>query len=403
MIKIYNIFFTIFFLPVILILSIFSKKIRAGIKEKFGFYNFDFQNEKNILWLHCISVGEVQLIQDIVKKINNYKIVVTTSTPQGQELAKNKLKDYCHKITYFPYDFTFSVKNAIKAINPSAVLIAETEIWPEFSNQIKKKNIPLVIFNGRISDNTFKSYKKLKFIFKKVLDNYSKILTQSNEDREKFIKIGAKEEKVATMGNIKFDIQKPTAEISDLDLNGAPLIIAGSTHKGEDEIIYNAYKKLKEKHKNLKLLIAPRHLERVNSIQNLTNGKLKSKNTFKENDILILDTTGELKNIYSIAHSVFMGGSFNNTGGHNPLEATIWEKPVISGPNIKNFKLVFKNLTEYNCSKIVQNEEELINEFDKLLSNNEHYNNMKKNCFEVFEKNKGALDYLYNFIKKEIS
>ncbi len=399
MIFIYNILFTIFFLPIILILSIFSKKIRAGIKEKFGFYNFNFKEIKNILWIHTISVGEVQLVQDIVKNLPNYEIVLTTSTPQGQELAKNKLSGYLKQITYYPYDFAFSVKNAIKAINPSAVLIAETEIWPEFAHELNKKNIPLVIFNGRISDRTFKSYKKLKFIFKNVLKNYSKILTQSAEDREKFIKIGADEEKVEVMGNIKFDIQKMSNNYPDLDLNGAPLIVAGSTHKGEDEIIFKTYTDLKKNHPDLKLMIAPRHLERVSSIQALTKGALKSQNTFKNSDILILDTTGELKYLYSIAHSVFMGGSFNETGGHNPLEATIWEKPVISGPNIKNFKSVFKSLTELNCAVVVKTENELTEEFEKLLSNKQYYNNMRQNCAEVFIKNKGATEYLYDYIK----
>lgn len=385
-----------------LILSIFSKKIRGGIKEKFGFYDFDFSSQNKTLWIHAISVGEVQAITNLIKNLQGFEIVLTTSTPQGQELAQKQLSDYCKKITYFPYDFSFSVRSAIKRINPKAVLIVETEIWPNFSKIVKENNIPLVILNGRISERTYKSYKKLSFFFKEVLSNYYRILAQSEDDKARFINIGSPKDKVEVMGNIKFDIEMPNTPNFNLELGTCPLIIAGSTHRGEDEIIIETYKNLKEKYQNLKLLIAPRHLERVSQIQSLCKCALKSKETFKDNDILILDTTGELKYVYYYAKVVFIGGSFNKTGGHNPLEATIWGKPVISGPNIKNFKLIYKNLCELNCAKIAKNQTELQNEFDKLLSDNKYYLETEKNCELVFEKNRGAMKYLTDFIYKEL-
>ncbi len=402
MIVIYNIFFTIFFLPVILILSAFSKKIRSGSLQKFGKYDFNFSDIPNIVWIHAISVGEVQLMENVIKNLKGFEIVLTTSTPQGQELAQKNLSDHCKKITYFPYDFSISVNNAFKAINPRFVLIAETEIWPNFSHTAKKLNVPVIIVNGRISERTFKTYKRLKFFFKEILKNYFAILVQSEDDKKRFIEIGANPLVTSVMGNMKFDIEKPDIQISDLNLGKNRLIIAGSTHNGEDEIILKTYNNLKKRFPDLKLLIAPRHMERVCALRSITGCCLKSQGDFKDNDILILDTTGELKNLYSLAHSAFIGGSFNKTGGHNPLEAIIWGVPVLSGSNVKNFRLIYKILSELNCAKILKTQQELEAEFAKLLSDNDHYENAQKNCREVFEKNRGAAKYLFDFIEKKV-
>ncbi len=371
--------------------------------QKFGKYDFDFSATQNILWIHAISVGEVQLMENVIKNLNGFEIVLTTSTPQGQELAQQKLGEYCKKIAYFPYDFMPSVQNAFRAINPRAVLIAETEIWPNFVRTAKKLNVPVVIVNGRISERTYKSYKRLKFFFKEVLKNYFAILTQSEDDKRKFIEIGANPDTTYVMGNMKFDIEKPDVKISDLNLGDNRLIIAGSTHKGEDEIILKTYKNLKKQFIDLKLLIAPRHMERICAVQSLTKCGLKSQSDFKNSDILILDTTGELKSLYSLAHSVFIGGSFNKTGGHNPLEAVIWGVPVLSGSNVKNFKLIYKILSELRCAKTIKTQKELEAEFARLLGDKEYYENMRKNCKEVFEKNKGATQYLFDFMEKRIN
>jgi 3-deoxy-D-manno-octulosonic-acid transferase len=222
------------------------------------------------------------------------------------------------------------------------------------------------------------------------LKNYFAILTQSEDDKKRFIAIGANPATTGVMGNMKFDIEKPYVQVSDLNLGKNRLIIAGSTHRGEDEVIIKTYQNLKKRFSDLKLLIAPRHLERVCAIQSLVKCALKSQDDFKNNDILILDTTGELKNLYSIAHSAFIGGSFNETGGHNPLEATIWGIPVLSGNNVKNFKLIYKVLSELNCAKTVKTQQELEAEFAKLLSDNEYYKNAQTNCKDVFEKKQGC-------------
>jgi len=408
---IYRLFYNFIFVPTVFILGFFVKKISAGAKEKFGFYNFKFKEEKTI-WIHAVSVGEVMLAQTLIDKLNTKTpIVLTTSTPQGQELAKNKLSDKCKKITYFPYDTTFAIKNAIKAINPKMAIIMETEIWPNFAWQLKNKNIPLFIANGRISEATFNSYKKFKFFFKNVLSDYEAILTQTPQDKERFIEIGSNPDKTLCMGNIKFDLDKPDDFIKhkyQLEFNtiGKKVLIFGSTHGEENPLLISVFKNLKDKIDDLKLIIAPRHLEKIPQIErlltlsNLKYSKRSEQGTFGNNDVVILDTTGELGKIYSIADVCIIGGSYDKTGGHNPLEATIWGKPVISGPNVKNFRYIFKNLCESNCALIANNKNELLDKTFELFSDKTYLNKINQNCVEVFNKNRGATEFLVNYLEK---
>lgn len=393
-----------------LVLGIFVKKIRAGAKEKFGGYNFKLKDKTT--WIHAVSVGEVMLAITLISKLKeDEKVVVTTSTPQGQELAKNKLEGRCEKVTYFPYDNTISIKNAIKAINPKKVIIMETEIWPNFAHQLKKREIPLFIANGRISQATFNSYKKLKFFFKDVLSNYKGILTQTKEDAQRFIEIGANKDTTLCMGNIKFDLEKPddyTKHKYQLLFKtiGKKTLVMGSMHGEENAMLLNCFKDLKNKIEDLKLIIAPRHLEkipqieRILTLENLKYGKRSDDATFDNNDVIILDTTGELGKVYSVGDICFIGGSFNSTGGHNPLEATIWGKPVISGANVKNFKYIFKSLQNANCAVIVHNKNELFEKVFELFSNTNLLEEIKKNCEGVILKNRGATEFLIDYLER---
>ncbi len=420
MYKIYSailIIAAIIFSPIMGILFIAVPKLRAGFKKKIGLYNKN--NSKNpTIWFHAVSVGETNAIETLVfktkEKFPNHNIAITTVTKTGQELAQKKFAQIADIITYFPYDFDFSVKNAIKAINPQVVIIAETEIWPNFSKELNKKNIPLLLVNGRISPNSYKNYKKFSFIFKNILKNYSSILMQTQEDKKRIIDIGAGSSIVEVMGNLKFDIEPALDKeaISSLKdsfcLDDNKLIIAGSTHKGEDEIILNSYKSLKEdSFKNLKMLLAPRHPERLNQVKNLLEASgfsygLRSVNdTFKNNDIILVDTMGELSNLYAISNVAFIGGSFSNTGGHNPLEPAIYGVPTVSGPTVFNFKDIFKYMTELKAAFIANNQSELTNQLKELLTNQELYLQAEKACIDIFKHNKGALNYCLNCIKLE--
>ncbi len=238
--------------------------------------------------------------------------------------------------------------------------------------------------------------------FKPILRNYTEILAQSQRDKEKLISIGANPQTTEVMGNLKFDIEKKEC---DFNLGSGRIIIAGSTHKGEDEIVLDAFCKLKQKFSDIKLLIAPRHPERQEDVKkliektNISNGLRSENDNFNDKDIIMLDTMGELGKAYALCHFAFIGGSFNKTGGHNPLEATIFEKPVISGKSTHNFKDIYALLTQTNAGKIVETPQELIDYMHKLLSDEAFYDFCCKDCSVIFNQNKGALNFVIDKLK----
>ena len=407
----YGILSTIVFILVIPFLFAFRKcigKPNAGLKEKFGFINSPFEKDEDIIMLHGVSVGEVIALENLAKKIKetfpNKKLVVTTGTKTGQEIAHKKYEGVADFITYFPFDIPFCVNGFLNRLNPKTVLIAETEIWPYFAYACNKRNIPISIINGRISDSTFNSYMKVRFFFETVFKNFTAIYTQSNEDREKYIKVGADENKVELMGNLKFDVKRKDADIQ-MGQDGFRVIIAGSTHAGEDEIVLNAFRNLKSKHSDIKLLLASRHPKRVPDIENilknmgLTYGLRSKDDKFTDYDIILLDTLGELGKMYSICHFAFIGGSFNKTGGHNPLEASVYDKPTITGPSIHNFKDIYWILNKTDAGQIVNTPKEFEDYQDKLLSDNDFYNKACNDCKSVFDAQQGALDFVINKLR----
>lgn len=367
-----------------------------------------FSHNDNVIMFHGVSVGEVNALDNLVKKTRelhpDFKIVVTTGTHTGQDLARKKFGEIADLITYFPADFPVVIQKFLDKINPKKVFIAETEIWPNFAMECKKRNINIYIINGRISDSTFKSYNMFKFIFKYFLSFYTGIYTQSTEDNEKFLKLGANPETTIRMNNLKFDIQKPDIDF-EFDKNGSRVFLAGSTHKGEDEIVLYTYRKLKEKHPDLKLIIAPRHLTRTEEVRALIESfgykydfRSNGKCDLKDIDVLLLDTLGELGKMYAFADIAFIGGSFNKTGGHNPLEATIFEKPVISGPSIHNFKDIYNIIKKAGAGFVVEDKDELYAIVEKLLSDKEFYEEVVKSSVKVFKEQQGALEFVLKLL-----
>ena len=409
----YRLLSTILFLcalPFYAIFRAFEGKYIYGWKQKLGKFNNPNLGDKVIMY-HGVSVGEVIALENLIKKTKetfpDYKIVVTTGTKTGQEIAQKKYKEVADYITYFPFDVTICVKSFLDKIRPSVVLIAETELWPTFSEYCKNRNIPLYVINGRISDATFKTYKLLTFFFRQIFKNYTEILTQSNEDKEKFIAIGSPEERTFVMKNLKFDVKRVDADIQ-IGQDGYRVIIAGSTHKGEDEIVLKAFSGLKKEYNDIKLLLAPRHLTRLDSVKELVGktgfkyGQRSLNDTFVDKDIIILDTMGELSKMYQICYFAFIGGSFNKTGGHNPLESVVYNKPAISGPSIHNFRDIYWLLGRSKAGKVVKNPNELEEYMRKLLADKSFYISACEDCKTVFEAQQGALDFVINRLKEKI-
>lgn len=396
----------VLFYPFVLISRLHTGKDTNTRRKKLGLFETPKLKEKVIVF-HAVSVGEVLSLEKLLTKVHTnfpeISVVLTTGTKTGQDLAQKKYTEITDYITYFPFDFPFAINNFLKKINPNMVIIAETELWPNFAMQCKKGNIPIIIINGRISDSSFGSYKLFKFFFAPILNLYTKIYTQSDLDKDRFIFLGNKPENTEVMANLKFDIEKIDSEI-DLNKGDNRILIAGSTHSGENEIIIRTYNKLRENFNDIKMILAPRHMERIQEIcsllknYNFNIGYRSKSDTFTQNDIIILDTFGELKKCYSLSDVAFIGGSFNNTGGHNPLEAAIYNVPTITGPNIKNFRDIYGILIRANASKLVNNELELYEVINELLNNKASLNLMSQACQSIFDSQKGAIDFVIDKI-----
>ncbi|MGN0015578.1 MAG: 3-deoxy-D-manno-octulosonic acid transferase [Candidatus Gastranaerophilaceae bacterium] len=400
----------ILFSPVIAIALILTPKFRAGFITKLGLYNKNFEGENTTVF-HAVSVGETNAIADCVKaykqKYPERKIIITNTTKTGHEIAVKIFKDIADEITYFPFDFSFSVNSFFKTYKPNKVIIAETEIWPEFVIEAQKKGIKVYIANGRISPHSYKGYMKFSFIFKPILERYERIFMQTKADAQRIKDIGAPEDKVEFMGNLKFDISRNMNSEEEYRLRERfrvhyPLVIAASTHEGEDEIALDTYKKLKEKHPELKLLIAPRHPQRFEKVYELIKtygfsaGKVSENANFDSSDVILGDTMGELAKFFSFCSTAFIGGSFFGPGGHNPLEANIWNKPVVSGPNIANFKDIYQILESKGAAVVAKNTGEFYKTLDLWFSDIAELEKASACAGSVFEENRGAVKFLIN-------
>ena len=398
----------------ILLAFIIQPKFRAGFFQKMGFYSENKSGKKTVL-VHAVSVGEVNAVENLVKRMrkefpDDY-IVLSTVTKTGQEVAHNKLKDYTDEIIYFPYDFFFSVIACLKAVKPDKIVIAETEIWPMFSYIANLMRIPLILVNGRISPTSYNGYRQLKFFFSEVLSWFSQILMQTEGDKERIINIGAPVEKTEVMGNLKFDIEKNLSEDEknnlkeQVKIGNNRLFVVASTHRGEDEIALSVFRHIKQKHADAKLLIAPRHPQRYEQVEDLLKkekypySKRSLNGDFGANDIIMLDTMGELSKFFSLGYLAFIGGSFSNTGGHNPLEANIWGVPVISGPTVFNFKDIYKLLSREGVAKIVQTEEEFIDTALNFYEDTMLHDKVSADCKRIFDNSRGAIDFTIERLK----
>lgn len=410
---IYGILSTIAFIiimPFWLVLGVFKPKLIVGFKDKLGFFPTPVLKKTKTVLVYGVSVGEVTAMENLIKKTReNFaetNIVVMTGTQTGQEIANKKLGETATFSTYFPFDFPLCINTMLNKIKPDAIFVMETELWPNFAYVVKKKKIPLYIINARISDRTYKSYKKLKFFFAPILKKYTGIFPQSQQDKTKLISLGANPDTTTVMGNLKFDIKPPDTSGLNFDKKKHKVILAGSTHTGEEEIILNVYNELKKSVSDLKLIIAPRHLQ---DKYNFDCGLRSKGDDFDNNDVILLDTMGELGKFYSICDVAFIGGSFRGksgdnrwgkgVGGHNPLEATIFNKPVVSGPSIHNFKDIYVILTSTEAGKVVKTQEELKTALKKLLTDSEYYTKASQDCETIFEQNNGALDFVLKVLQ----
>lgn len=414
---------TLILSPFGLIILMLRKKYRCGFMQKCGFYteSHPFKKlKKRPVWIHAVSVGEVMATTPLVKLIKktypDLPIILSTVTETGNFTAQHNTKGV-DQVIYFPFDYNFIVKKVVSKINPLLFVTLETELWPNFSRELRLQNIPSMVISGRISSESFKSYSFFRFFFKKVLSNIDCFCMQTKTDADRIIHIGASSGKVVVTGNIKFDLQIPgitteeKAEVqNNLHINDSQKVfIAGSTHRGEEEIIIKVFTALKKKINNLVLILAPRHPERFDEVEDLLKHSkipylrktaLSKTTDNNQQHVILLDTIGELAKSYSIADIVFIGGSLVPVGGHNVLEPAVFSKPVIFGKYMSNFCEVVDLLQKKKGAIQVNNSEEFIEQSLLLLNNKELCRQIGETSFKVIKENSGAVSKSMVILKK---
>ena len=412
----YNLIFLIllpFTVARIIIKSFLDKGYLTNFHHRFGIYK-KISSQKHI-WFHAVSLGEVISSETIIRRLlKDTNLVLTTSTPTGYREAK-KIYGNDVKIVYAPWDFIFFVKGFIKNFNPIALILFETEVWPSMIYLSEKRKIPVILSNARLSKSSYKKYLSLSFFTKYIFKKFSLVLAQSNQHVENFKNIGIQESKIKQVGSVKFDTSKKETIESNLKEYAGNLILATSTHVGEDEIIIDAYCKLRIEFPDLKLIIVPRHPERSDSVLKILenrniNSNISSRipNEMNSLSAVVINVTGLLNSLYKLANVAFIGGSlFNKYGGHNIIEPASNKCAFIVGPYMRNFKDILGLFKDQDACMEINNSDELFNAYKELLNNNELRINMIDNASMVVSNNSGSSEkqykYIYEIIKNEIS
>jgi 3-deoxy-D-manno-octulosonic-acid transferase len=392
-------------------------KYAAGFWQRFGSLP-DFDSEgKPVVWLHAVSVGETNaakpLVKEILKNFPDYKLVVSTTTKTGQTLAREIFKNDAALVFYFPFDWSFVVRRALEKINPSIVLIMETELWFNFLREARKSEIKIALVNGRLSEKSFKNYKLIRGFVRRALANLDLALMSGERDAERLIELGCAAEKTFVTGNIKFDLETGKSDLTEtlrrrFAIDGArQLIVAASTHAPEERWIFESYRILRDKfsaENAPRLLIAPRHPERFAEVAELMQNSgfrfaCRSASTSVSDvdaDLILLDSIGELRAVYEIAEVVFVGGSLIPHGGQNVLEPAAAKKAIVTGFYTMNFADIIKTLSAKEAIlqlPILEENEISVNlesVFYELLSDNVKRKALSENAFAVLRENRGA-------------
>ncbi|HEX7177898.1 MAG TPA: 3-deoxy-D-manno-octulosonic acid transferase [Pyrinomonadaceae bacterium] len=375
--------------------------------------------QKPVVWLHCVSVGETQaarpLARAVLEHFPAHALVVSTTTLTGQRVAREAFAGMAAEVFYFPFDWAWSVRRALRRVRPSAVLVMETELWPRFFRECRKADVRLAVVNGRISENSFRRYRLVRPFISRVLNDLDLAVMQSESDAERARLLGLVPDKVRVSGNIKFDFEIDAAEqtlTADLrrrfgfDDEGRPLIVAASTHAPEERIVLDAFRELRGAGagRGPRLLVAPRHPERFAEVAALLDASgfawarrsATPLPTDAQADVVLLDTVGELRAAYPLAELVFVGGSIAQVGGHNVMEPAASARCVVTGAHTSNFRAVVGAFLERDAllqlPPLAESEAAhvLAETFRNLLEDADRRRRVGQNARAVLDENRGA-------------
>jgi 3-deoxy-D-manno-octulosonic-acid transferase len=396
-------------LPYLLVRLAVSPRFRAGIPQRLGFIPLPPAGGR-MLWIHGVSVGEVKTIQPLLKRLEEefgpLPCAISTTTPAGYQIAHKIFPD---KYTfYFPLDISFIVRRVVRRVRPALVILMELEIWPNLLYEANKAGADVIIVNGRISEKSFRGYRRIKSLLPE-LNRIVLFSVQNEEYRRRLLDLDVAPEKIVVSGNIKYD-GISTAEADDSDAvrrelhlePEARIVVAGSTHHGEDELLLDAYNEVRENHPALRLVLAPRHLERVAEIERACHraGLEPLRRTrlvpaapqIGGGEVLILDTIGELEGVYAAADIVFVGGSLVDVGGHNMLEPAGKGKAVVYGPHVYNFTDEAALLERHGAAVKVAGSKELVETLHRYLDHPDEALKLGRKALEAVSAAKGAAE-----------
>lgn len=391
---------------------------QAGFEQRFAIYSSKLKQaltNRHVIWIHAVSVGEVniciELIRALERALPNVKIVVSTTTSTGMGELHKKLPQHIEKI-YYPIDRRKFVKRALGTIYPEAIILVEAEIWPNFLWHAADLGIPVFLVNARVSEKSFRGYKRFGFLFRGLFSQFAGVGCQNETDAARLKELGFRPESVRTVGNLKFDAAKITGD-RQLDVarifkqvgfpEDALILLGGSTHAGEEVILGEIYLRLKKEFSNLFLVIVPRHFERAKEVAKELSG-IGAKTVFRTEiatetqlpprsaDCLLVNTTGELRFFYQHADLIFVGKSLTTEGGQNPIEPGALGKAMIYGPNMQNFVSISNAFVSRGGAIQVSDRMELEQEIGRLLRDPRRRAEIGAKALAVVQENVGAID-----------
>jgi len=407
--------------PILFLFVGIKKKYRCRIVQRLGFgiqnlFNTPPGQEKKVIWIHALSVGEVTsalpLIKGLREEIQDTFIVFSASTKTGVEVAEKNILPFADCIISAPLDLLFSVNRFIQSIQPDLFILVETDFWPNWIARLRQKKVPMMLVNGRISKHSFTTYQRFRFFFSPLFQSFSLLSMQTGQDAAQMTQLGIPADKIITLGNLKYDTalsvdeNKSAIHKSDLHLPDDCIIwLCGSTHPGEEEIIFDAFKQVKKENDRLVLIVAPRDPDRGNEIMKIAakTGFPATRRTSPDNrpaSVLILDTIGELTRCYRLAKVAFIGGSLVPCGGHNPLESAVYGVPVIFGPHMDDFQEIAGDIVRCGAGITVHSSEELTRTVKKILGDETFHAAMGKAAIQLVKNNSGVVSRHIIEIKK---
>jgi 3-deoxy-D-manno-octulosonic-acid transferase len=428
---IYNILFIIFFClsaPYYFVRMRRRGNWQEGFSERFGKFTAKVKQamtNRHVLWIHAVSVGEVniatQLIAALENRMPNLKIVVSTTTTTGMAELHKKLPSHIQKI-YYPIDRRACVRRAFMAIHPEAVVLVEAEIWPNFLWTADDLGVPTFLVNARLSERSFAGYRRFGLLFRPLFAGFAGVGCQNEADANRLRELGCRPENIRVVGNLKFDAAKLEERVP-IDVprlltqlgvpKDAPVIIGGSTHAGEEGILAEVFMRLRQRFPKLFLIVVPRHFERgkeaardiaAHGVKFVYRKEVTPKSEFQpgEVDCLLVNTTGELKFFYQHANAIFVGKSLTAEGGQNPIEPGALGKPMIFGPNMQNFEAIAKTFVERRGAIQVRDAKQLEEAFATLLSDHDQAIALGMNALRVVRENLGAIEKTVDMIVERL-